>query len=247
VLIAALRARDIKKLDYILLTHIHMDHAGGTAHLLDEFPDAIVVCHKKGIRHMKDPKRLWEGSRAVIGHVADVYGEILPVPENKIIAAESLSFGTGINVISTPGHASHHQCFAFQDYLFVGELLGTYIHMEDELYLRPATPHRFVLEDYLSSMDLLEKHLRPTICFAHHGSHADPETIIKKARAQLQLWVSIIDEHRANKTPAEIVKVLLREDELLKGIVKLSPTLVRRELHFSENSVCGIIKYLESR
>ncbi len=247
VLIAALRARNIKKLDYILLTHVHMDHAGGTAHLLREFPDAMVICHEKGIRHMIDPKRLWEGSRAVIGHVADVYGEILPVDENKIIAAGSLPFGTGINVIPTPGHASHHQCFTFDDCLFVGELLGTYIHMEDELYLRPATPHRFVLEDYLTSMDLLKNHLRPTVCFAHHGSRADPELIIEKARAQLQLWVRIIDEHRADRGPEEIVKVLLEEDELIKGLVKLSPVLKKRELHFAENSVCGIIKYLEIR
>lgn len=246
VLVAALRARGIKKLDYILLTHIHMDHAGGTALLLDEFPEAKVVCHEKGKRHLIDPKRLWEGSRAVIGHVAEVYGEILPVDEKNIIATESLPFGTGINIISTPGHASHHQCLAFDNYLFVGELLGTYVHIEDELYLRPATPHRFVLEDYLSSMDLLMDHLRPTICFAHHGSHAEPKMILRKAKAQLQLWVSVIDEHRGSKETEDIVKVLLLEDPLLNGLAKLSPVLQRRELHFTENSVCGIIKYLDS-
>jgi len=247
VLLDELHRRRIDHLDYILLTHIHMDHAGGLGHLMLEYPEATVVCHEKGVRHLVDPTRLWEGSKAVIGRVADVYGEMLPVPRDSITVTASLPFGSGIEVIPTPGHASHHQCFSFGRYLFIGELVGTYLHLEDELYLRPATPHRFVLEDYLSSMDIVEKNLRPVICFAHHGSSEDPYRILSTARDQLQLWVRIIDEHRTDKEPEEIVDLLLREDPVFARLSKLPPGIRNREKHFAGNSVTGIKRYLETR
>ncbi len=222
-----------------------MDHAGGIGHLIAEFPAAKVVCHEKGVRHLIDPQRLWEGSRAVIGKVADVYGGIFPVPEDKIIVTDRIDFGDGITVIPAPGHASHHQCFAFRDYIFVGELLGTYVHLENELYLRPATPSRFVLEDYLTSMDRVEKFLRKKICFAHYGSE-DTGDILNTARSQLRLWVRLIDENRDRELD-EILVVLLTEDKIFSRLGKLSPVLQKREVHFVRNSISGILEYLRSK
>ena len=223
-----------------------MDHAGGIGHLLAEFPAAKVVCHEKALRHLIDPQRLWEGSRSVIGHVADVYGGILPVPEEKIVVTDRIEFGDGISIIPTPGHASHHQCFAFQNYIFVGELFGTYVHLPDELYLRPATPHRFVLEDYLTSMDRVENFLGQKICFAHYGSNEDPGDILNTARSQLKLWVRLIDENRDKKID-DIIVILLTEDKIFGRLPKLTPVIQKREIHFVRNSIAGILSYLRSK
>jgi len=246
VLIAGLRSRGIKDLDYILLTHIHMDHAGGIGHLLAEFPTAKIVCHEKGVRHLIDPRRLWEGSKVVIGDVADVYGGILPVPEDSIVVTDKINFGDGISVIPAPGHASHHQCFAFRDYLFVGELLGTHVHLEDELYLRPATPSRFVLDDYLTSMDRVEKFLRPNICFAHYGTSNEAEETLNTARSQLELWVRLIDENRGDEIN-EIIRVLFTEDKIFRRILKISEIIQNREILFVRNSISGILEYLKRK
>ncbi len=223
-----------------------MDHAGGIGHLLAEFPAAKVVCHEIAVRHLIDPSRLWEGSRSVIGKVADVYGGIIPVPEDKIIVTDRIDFGDGISVIPAPGHASHHQCFAFRDHLFVGELMGTYVHLPEELYLRPATPSRFVLEDYLTSMHNLEKYLRPNICFAHYGLRQDPTDILSTARSQLKLWVRIIDENR-DKELDEILIILLTEDKIFGRLGKLPPLIQKREIHFVRNSILGMLEYLRSK
>ena len=247
VLVSAMRAREMETLDYILLTHIHMDHAGGIGHLLRYFPGTKVICHEKGVPHLINPEKLWEGSKAVIGDVADVYGRILPIPEENILVTDNVPFGDGIEVIPTPGHASHHQCFAFRDWFFSGELFGTYIHLENELYLRPATPHRFVLEDYIASMEKVKNHLRKEVCFAHYGRSAEPERILKAARDQLQQWVRLVDENRSEKDIDEILIVLLKEDDLFRRITKIPYMLQKRELHFAKNSMEGMLGYLESK
>jgi len=71
-------------LKYIFLSHIHMDHAGGVGELIKYFPKAHVICHPKGIKHLINPKKLWEGSLKVLGKVAELYGEIIPIPEDRI-------------------------------------------------------------------------------------------------------------------------------------------------------------------
>ena len=88
-LIDELHARGIDKLDYILLTHIHIDHAGATREVLDAFPDARVFCHQTGEKHIIDPGRLWQGSLKVLGDMAVMYGEPAPVPAPEPVAATS--------------------------------------------------------------------------------------------------------------------------------------------------------------
>ncbi len=71
-LVAQLHALQVDHLDYVLLTHVHLDHAGGTAQVLTAYPDAKVVCHEKGVPHLLDPAGLWRGSRKVLGRMAEV-------------------------------------------------------------------------------------------------------------------------------------------------------------------------------
>jgi len=154
-LLTALENEHISRLDWILLTHIHLDHAGGTGHLVKRFPEARVACHEKGVSHLIAPERLWHASLKILGRVAETYGQMKPVPEEKFFRSSRIPFGSGIDMVPTPGHAAHHQSPVFKDWIFCGELLGMYLALDKEYYLRPATPSRFILEDYLSSMDRL--------------------------------------------------------------------------------------------
>ena len=100
-LIAALETMGLDRLDFILLTHIHLDHAGTTARVLERWPEAKVVCHEIGRPHLADPTRLWEGSRSVLREVAEAYGQPPPVPTTALVGyAEAQT--AGIETLLTP-------------------------------------------------------------------------------------------------------------------------------------------------
>jgi glyoxylase-like metal-dependent hydrolase (beta-lactamase superfamily II) len=195
VLCDRLRALGVERLDYILLTHIHLDHGGATAALLQEYPTAQVACHPAARNHVIAPERLWEGSRQVLGDVADIYGEPAPVPAAALADLDALA-GRGITVIETPGHAPHHLSFLHRGTLFVGEAAGTFMDLgAGSWYLRPATPPRFRLEVALTSLDRLLA-LTPAprrLAFAHHGLLAGrARALLELARAQHARWVDVV-------------------------------------------------------
>ncbi|MCB1907005.1 MAG: MBL fold metallo-hydrolase [Rhodocyclaceae bacterium] len=109
--------RAVEDVDYLLLTHIHLDHAGGAGALMARLPAARLVVHPRGARHMADPARLWAGTVDVYGEALarEMYGEPLPVPSERIVEAgdglELRFSGRVIEVFDTPGHARHHVCY----------------------------------------------------------------------------------------------------------------------------------------
>jgi hypothetical protein len=116
--------------------------------------------------------------------------------------------------------------------------------MEYGLYLRPATPQRFILEDYLSSMEKVEPYLKENICFAHYGMYKNADEVLKTAKKQLKLWVKVIDENKDNGMD-DIIKSLLESDETFSLYYNLDSAMQIREKYFAINSIEGIMKYLE--
>jgi len=102
-------------ISYIFNTHIHIDHAGGIGKAIKQMPNATVIVHERGRRHLIDPARLWEDSQRALGKLALNYGPIEPVPQDRIIIAkEGMLLNLGemeIEVLNTPGHALHHLSF----------------------------------------------------------------------------------------------------------------------------------------
>lgn len=172
---------DETAVDYVILTHIHLDHAGGAGSLMQAFPNARLVVHPRGARHMAEPSKLVAGVTAVYGaeYVARVYGEILPIPAERIIEAPdghvvSLN-GRELLCLDTPGHARHHICIVDQkaSAIFTGDMFGlSYreLDVDGRQFVFPTTtPSQFEPEEMRHSIKRLMA-LRPEAMYLTHYS-----------------------------------------------------------------------------
>ncbi len=156
-LLATLDAKNIKRenVDYILLTHIHLDHAGGAGELIKYLPNATVYVHEYGAAHLIDPSKLRAGVIGVYGELffKQFLGDLIPTPEDKVIIAkdgDTITLGNRIlKFIDSPGHARHHVCIWDEKSqgLFSGDTLGVSYREFDtdqgELIFPPTTPVQF--------------------------------------------------------------------------------------------------------
>jgi glyoxylase-like metal-dependent hydrolase (beta-lactamase superfamily II) len=145
----------VNAIDYVILTHVHLDHAGGAGAMMRQFPNAKLVVHPCGVRHMVDPTRLIAGASAVYGaeYVQKTYGEITPIAPTRIIAAHDghvVMLGKRpLHCLDTPGHASHHICVfdPTSRGIFTGDTFGlAYASLdvgEDRFIIPSTTPSQF--------------------------------------------------------------------------------------------------------
>jgi glyoxylase-like metal-dependent hydrolase (beta-lactamase superfamily II) len=252
-LLESLAELDAGSPDLILLTHIHIDHAGGIGELAAAFPKATVVCHPKATQHLIDPERLWQGSLQTLGDIARAYGSIRPLPAGQVLPSDRLR-APHIECIETPGHAVHHISFLADDLLFAGEVGGVHLPMDEvPVYLRPATPPRFFLETHLESIDRVLDHKPRRICYGHIGLRQDAQDLLKAHRDQLLRWRRMIHPFFTGVQGAENLQTmqdcsqyLLDNDPLLAGFVHLPPEGQQRERTFMLNSIKGYWGYLTS-
>lgn len=250
-LIEALNYLGVKSVEFILLTHIHLDHSGGIAELLKKFPEAKVVAHRSARKHLIDPEKLWKASIEAIGELAEVYGKPEGIRETNLYSGKVEFAGKEIEVIETPGHASHHQSYLFGDFLFIGECAGVHIPLKNDYYLRPATPPKFYYEP---AMDTLEKILKlgsKRVCFAHFGFKRDSVEIAERAMKQLKLWVSTVYDiacKRDVRDEKELIRIakeeLLEKDIKFSNYKLLDEDLKKREDFFIANSLKGIQEFV---
>ena len=244
-LLAELHRLGVEQLDYLLLTHIHIDHAGGAGALLAAYPQAQVICHPEGIRHLIAPEKLWQGTQNVLGPLAAAYGEILPVPAGRLSFREKVG---SCQVWMTPGHAQHHLSFQFGDLLFAGEVAGVHYPLAAGIFMRPATPPRFLLDvaqDSLTKLIALEPQ---RLVFAHYGLVEEAGAYLRIARDQLNLWVCAVATTAATRQKdreAAIIAWLLAHDEHYRNVTRLPADIRARERYFLGNSLKGMIEYVD--
>jgi glyoxylase-like metal-dependent hydrolase (beta-lactamase superfamily II) len=246
-LIESLSVLGIREVDFVLLTHIHMDHAGGLAEFLDHFPMARAVCHSKAISHLVDPSKLWLGSQKTLGDLAEAYGPIRPVKKERLIPHTEARV-EGIDIIETPGHAPHHLSFIIQENLFAGEAGGIYLAVKDWEYLRPATPPVFFLKEFLGSIDRLLTAKDLPICYAHFGKANSSHRMLKRERAQLLLWETVLREEITkgdHRLMERGMARLLAEDPELNAFEAMSSADQDREKFFIGNSIKGYLGFLQ--
>jgi glyoxylase-like metal-dependent hydrolase (beta-lactamase superfamily II) len=248
ILVEHLKGLGVETIDRVLLTHIHLDHAGGTGRLLTHFPRAHVICHPRGIPHLVAPQKLWEESRRVLGAVADIYGELVPVPASNISCPGTVGVGgLSIEIIETPGHAPHHLSFRVGDILFAGEVGGVYVPLDRGFHCRPATPppfHHPIFQDSIRKLASLDVSL---ICLGHHGARPDGRELFERARRQLDFWVDTVERHRKKDSkPFEeaVLADLIANDPDMTNWQALPGDIRARERTFCLNSIRGIRGYL---
>jgi glyoxylase-like metal-dependent hydrolase (beta-lactamase superfamily II) len=171
---------------HVFLTHVHIDHGGGTGKLLEQMPQAKIVVHPQGVPHLIEPSRLISGAQEIFGEdFQQEFGPVLPVPQHQLQAAQDeANFSLGeieLKVIYSPGHAPHHICFSESQSrgLFVGEALGNPLPATS-FVLPPVAPPRFDLEAYLRTLGRL-KRLNPRVLFYPHSG------TIREVEEQFQL------------------------------------------------------------
>jgi glyoxylase-like metal-dependent hydrolase (beta-lactamase superfamily II) len=249
-LMRALQALDVRHLDAILLTHIHLDHAGAIGEIAEAFPRAPIICHQVTIPHLVEPTRLWEGTKKVLGSMALSYGPIKPVAQNRLQSADRFE-SESIKPIITPGHAAHHVSYQSEKYLFAGETGGVYIALpQNRFYLRPATPPKFFLDEALQSVDALIACGPQMICYGHYGVHPHAVNMLRIHRRQLQFWEQLLRDEKnkfdETERDAKCLEKLLREDNLMGTFDQLPQDIQAREKYFLKNSINGYLGYLDS-
>ena len=247
-LLNALAEAEVERLDYIFLTHIHVDHAGAIGEIAAHFPGTPVVCHKDGMPHLTDPKRLWEGTKKALGGIADAYGPVKPVPPDRLVDALLLNNGP-VTPVMTPGHSIHHISYIYNDYLFAGEAGGVYYLLPSGRgYMRPATPPKFFYDLAFESIDTLISKSPGNICYGHLGLKENAVTMLKEHKKQLYLWENIIRNEMSEFKDADLIprciRILLAKDALLTGFFQMEEYVKDREKIFFANSIKGFVDYI---
>jgi len=202
LVLEALRQKGLvpAQVDFVILTHIHLDHAGGAGLFMQKFPGATLTVHPRGARHMADPARLIAGTIAVYGEgpTRAMYGDVVPVPPARILetphaAAISLN-GRELQFLDTPGHARHH--VAIRDtrsgHVFAGDVFGlSYREMDaaGRQFIIPTTsPAQFDPQPYHRSIDLILG-TRPAAVYVTHYSQ------IRDIEAKGEVLHRLVDAH----------------------------------------------------
>ena len=247
LLLEALSALGMKRVDLVLLTHIHVDHAGGLAEFLKAFPSARAICHAKAVKHLVDPSNLWLGTQKALADLALTYGPVSPVKKDRLIPHGEARV-PGLEIIETPGHAPHHLSYLYKDGLFAGEAGGVCLKGEGWEYLRPATPPVFFLREFLESIDRLLLHTDLPIFYGHFGRAEKSRPMLERARDQLLFWERVVSEEWAGGRGDVIERCLVRllkEDLELKAFQIMDPDDQAREKFFLTNSIRGYLGYLQ--
>jgi glyoxylase-like metal-dependent hydrolase (beta-lactamase superfamily II) len=184
----------------VVVTHIHLDHAGGVGDVARAFPNATVYVHPKGARHLADPTKLVDSAARVYGPLLDsLYGRLEPTPAERIQVledGEQIKVGSNrfLTAVDSPGHAKHH--LALHDnwtgILFAGDAVG--VKLPDGGVLRPSTPPPdFDLDQALHSLRRLAER-RPTgLALAHYGLLAEPLDVLAEADGTLRRWADVAE------------------------------------------------------
>ncbi len=233
-----------EEIDYVILTHIHIDHAGGVGTAIREMSHAKVIAHSRARSHLIDPMRLWRASLETLGQLAQEYGDIEPVPQDRIMVATDLmklDLGRGLvlEIYLTPGHAPHHLSIFDRagGVLVAGEIAGVCV----DGIIRPATPPPFKLAEALASIDRLVALEPRKLCYGHFGCYDNAVERLMSMRRKLLEWHEIISSAaKLGKNSEDILMILREKDRSLDYLTSLSGDEYSREHLLLINSINGL-------
>jgi glyoxylase-like metal-dependent hydrolase (beta-lactamase superfamily II) len=247
-----------EELAHIVVTHIHLDHAGGVGRLAQRFPRATIWVHERGASHLADPARLVASATRLYGEstMASLFGPVEPVPADRLrhlSDGDLIELGDrSLDVLYTPGHASHHVALADSrtGAVFTGDALG--IHVPDVRALRPATPPPdFDVELAVASIERIRERARSAVVlFSHFGPVAEVDRICELALRRTRAWADVVREALTLTDDLdEIVARLTKEAALdLETGAEAPIDLERFEtLSSIRMNALGIVRYWQKR
>jgi glyoxylase-like metal-dependent hydrolase (beta-lactamase superfamily II) len=248
-----------RDLAHIVVTHIHLDHAGGAGTLAPHFPHATVWVHERGAPHLAEPTRLVQSAIRVYGErrLRELFGDVAPVPTGRLRAmadGDKINLGDRVlEVLYTPGHAGHHVCLVDSRTggVFVGDAVGVFL--PDVRILRPATPPpEFHLELAISSIERVARLHAPIVLFSHFGPAQEVDHLTALAVKRLRNWTAVVREALKETNDLQAIVARLREGTASEvrsaGEPRREALADRYELLSSyEMNAMGLIRYLTKR
>ena len=171
----------------LLLTHIHLDHAGATGVLCRRYPNLTVYVHERGARHLVDPTKLLESAGRLHGdHMWELWGEVAPVPEERLRVLEGGETVEGFRVAYTPGHASHHVCYLHEASgdAYVGDVAGVRLPPYEHT-VAPTPPPDIDVEAWLDSLHTVASWNPQSLGLTHFGQVTDVADHLHRVRHAL--------------------------------------------------------------
>jgi glyoxylase-like metal-dependent hydrolase (beta-lactamase superfamily II) len=244
-------------LAHVVVTHIHLDHAGGAGTLSGRFPRATIWVHDRGAPHLADPARLVRSAGRLYGveRLADLFGPVEPVGPDRLkplSEGDRLSMGNrSLEVLYTPGHASHHICLVDSETgaVFTGDALG--IHLPDVRALRPATPPPDIdVELYVQSIERIRERARSVLMLSHFGPVGEVDEICSLAVSRVRKWAAIVRESMDETNDLDRIAEALAErtDSELDEARARGVDLERYEILSSVRAnAAGLVRYWEKQ
>jgi glyoxylase-like metal-dependent hydrolase (beta-lactamase superfamily II) len=258
VVIQSLQELGIQKQDLasIIVTHIHLDHAGGVGDIAKEFPLAEIVVHERGARHLVDPTKLVASAYRVFGAKMDeFFGPLIASDATRIHslgAQDRIDLGGGryLESFHNPGHASHHVALIDSESgdLYTGDAAGVYIPETGDI--RPATPPPdFDFDLALNSLAAMKAVQPQRLLFSHFGPATNIDEIFDESFAQLNYWVEWVKEAHAESLDLDhaILMVKKKDREINANFYQNEEVAEKfEELSSTAAQVSGIWRWIEN-
>ena len=234
----------LSDIDFIIPTHIHLDHFGGGGHIMEVCQNAKAVVHPNAVYHISNIDKWWSGSLAFLGDVAELYGEPLPIPEERIISAEDgfkLDLGTStLNAIHTPGHAPHHITWINNESAFVGDSLGLWYPEINKAF--PVTPGYYRHDLALQSIRYMSKLNIDELFYTHFGPRPAAGAF-QQTINEFETWMSIVEDGmNENLSSKEILDTLFLTQDGLK-LTDIKHGIHQRNTHLG--SIEGMMGWIK--
>lgn len=247
----------VDALDWIVVTHIHLDHAGAAGTLAARFPTARVAVHEVGAPHLADPSKLWSSAARIYGERMDeLWGGIDPIDPERITAltgGDEIDLGgRKLTAHDTPGHARHHHTYVDDatGIAFTGDAMG--VRLADVGVVRPATPPpEFDLEDAIASIEKIRALGASELWLTHFGSQKpqSQDEVCDEAVTALRSWAEWVKDARASTEDLDEIaaQVQKRAEEDLGG--RLTPDAIDRMEQTTSYwmNTWGYVRYLDRK
>ncbi|MGC9210407.1 MAG: MBL fold metallo-hydrolase [Acidilobus sp.] len=234
--------------DVIVATHVHLDHAGATAHLLKDYRASVAYAHPRGVAHIVDPSKLYSAAFELTPLLPQTYGRPLNADPSRVREASDgmiISLGgSRLRIVHTPGHASHHMSVILEPegFIFTGDSAGVVFTFKGVEIPMPTSPPPFKPKMYLESIAKMESLSPRLFAPTHFGVHDDAMKWLALARQQVISWLEAIRSAGIDKSVQELESVIAEREQAISRLLQIDESFAVRA--FLDTTILGLVDAL---